>query len=75
MDEDSAKAIAERIRSVERCDIPPAKDKFILVGVKVAYEPEDGYSTYIYTDIGLELPDFYMQGMSGADERGGGALV
>lgn len=69
LDEDSAKAIAERIRSVERCDIPPAKDKFILVGVRVAYEPEDGYSTYIYTDIGLELPDFYMQGMSGADER------
>ncbi len=74
LDEDSAKAIAERIRSVERCDIPPAKDKFILVGVKVAYEPEDGYSTYIYTDIGLELPDFYMQGMSGADERGGQTL-
>ena len=74
LDEDSAKAIAERIRSVERCDIPPAKDKFILVGVRVAYEPEDGYSTYIYTDIGLELPDFYMQGMSGADERGGQTL-
>lgn len=74
LDEDSAKAISERIRSVERCDIPPAKDKFILVGVRVAYEPEDGYSTYIYTDIGLELPDFYMQGMSGADERGGQTL-
>ena len=74
MEEEAAKAIAERIRSVDRCEIPPAKDKFIFVGVRVAYEPEDGYSTYIYTDIGLELPDFYMQGMPDADERGGQTL-
>ena len=71
---EEAQAIAERIRSVERCDVPPAKDKFILVGVKAVYEPENGYSTYIYTDIGLELPEFYVQGMPEAEERAGKQL-
>lgn len=54
------------IKSVERYDVPPAKDKFIIVGVKAAYEPVNGYSTYIYADIGLELPDFYVQNMTEA---------
>lgn len=59
-----AEDIANRIISVGEWEIPPEKDKFILKDIKVAYESDEGYSTYIITSIGLELPAFYASGMS-----------
>lgn len=59
-----AEEIANRIISVGAWEIPPEKDKFILTDIKVAYESDEGYSTYIITSIGLELPAFYAGGMS-----------
>ena len=51
------------IQEVSNFYIPPAKDKFVMVGVKSAFTTGNGYSTYIYTDIGLELPQLYISGM------------
>lgn len=48
------------IQSVGSFYIPPAKDKFVITDIKVAYEPDDGYSTYITTYIGMELPELYL---------------
>lgn len=51
------------IQEVSNFYIPPARDKFVMVGVKSAFTTGNGYSTYIYTDIGLELPQLYISGM------------
>lgn len=70
VDAETAANMAACIRSVDDIQVPPAKDKFILVGVRAAYEPEDGYSTYVYTDIGLELPNLYIAGMTNTADAG-----
>lgn len=70
MTAEEAAKMAACIRSVDDIQVPPAKDKFILVGVRAAYEPEDGYSTYVYTDIGLELPNLYVAGMTNTADAG-----
>lgn len=64
-DEDTAKRLVSYVIAVDHHDIPPAKDKFIIAGIKVAYEPDGSkYSTYISTDIGLDLPKLYLQEMA-----------
>ena len=44
------------IVSVDGKEVPPEKDRFLLVGIRASYTSSAEYSTYIYTDIGLELP-------------------
>lgn len=76
-DEDTAKRLVSYIVAVDHHDIPPAKDKFVIAGIKVAYEPDgSGYSTYISTDIGLELPALYLQEMAEPNaDRNAGEVV
>lgn len=57
-EKDEIEAMINCIVEVQGFIIPPEKDKFLIQGVKVNYTSSNNYSTYICTDLGLELPKY-----------------